>query len=53
MISYKSSFILANEIPLPWGQNLPGVSPRLLAWGEEGQNIDVCIIGLGDITILP
>ena len=47
MISYNSSFILANKIPLPWGQNfslIPWSSSSFTRMWEEEQNFDRCII---------
>ena len=42
----KSSFVLASEIALPWGQNfsiIPWFNPSFSRMGEVGQNIDRCI----------
>ena len=41
-VSYKSSFILASEIPLPWGQNFSlipwSVNPSFARMGGGGGN---------------
>ena len=41
-ISYKSSFILASEIPLPWGQIfslIPWFSPSFARMGGGGAKL--------------
>ena len=41
-VSYKSSFILASEIPLPWGQNfslIPWFNPSFARMGGGGAKL--------------
>ena len=51
----KSSFVLASEIPLPWGQNfsiIPWFNPLFSHMGEVGQNIDRCINFKSKLSLL-